>query len=111
MKNENYLVFRSLYTNFAHMNGKKRLLGMTLTELKSVVSELGMSAFTAKQIAQWLYEKHVRNIDEMTNLSKQNRQRLAEGYEVGLMEPMDCQRSKDEQANKDGKAISQQRIF
>ena len=95
MKNENYLVFRSLYTNFAHMNGKKRLLGMTLTELKSVVSELGMSAFTAKQIAQWLYEKHVRNIDEMTNLSKQNRQRLAEGYEVGLMEPMDCQRSKD----------------
>ena len=77
------------------MNGKKRLLGMTPTELKSVVSELGMPAFTAKQIAQWLYEKHVRNIDGMTNLSKQNRQRLSERYEVGLMEPIDCQRSKD----------------
>lgn len=95
MKNENYLVFRSLYTNFAHMNGKKRLLGMTPTELKSVVGELGMPAFTAKQITQWLYEKHVRSIDEMTNLSKQNRQRLAEEYEVGQMEPIDCQRSKD----------------
>ena len=68
---------------------------MTPTELKSVVSELGMPAFTAKQIAQWLYVKHVRNIDEMTNLSKPNRERLVEGYEVGLMEPADCQRSKD----------------
>ena len=46
---------------------------MTPTELKSVVNGLGMPAFTAKQIAQWLYEKHVRSIDEMTNLSKQNR--------------------------------------
>ncbi|MBQ9230261.1 MAG: 23S rRNA (adenine(2503)-C(2))-methyltransferase RlmN [Prevotella sp.] len=77
------------------MNNKKRLLAMTPTKLKSIVSELGMPAFTAKQIAQWLYEKHVRSIDEMTNLSKQNRQRLAEEYEVGLMEPIDCQRSKD----------------
>ena len=68
---------------------------MTPTELKSVVSELGMPAFTAKQIAQWLYVKHVRNIDEMTNLSKPNRERLVEEYEVGLMEPADCQRSKD----------------
>ncbi len=76
------------------MNSKKRLLGMTPTELKSIVSALGMPAFTAKQIAQWLYEKHARSIDEMTNLSKQNRQRLAEEYEVGLMEPLDCQRSK-----------------
>jgi len=38
---------------------KKRLLGLTLTELKAIVGSLGMPAFTAKQIAQWLYEKHV----------------------------------------------------
>ncbi len=74
---------------------KKRLLGLTLTELKAVVSSLGMPAFTAKQIAQWLYEKHVGSIDEMTNLSKQNRALLAEQYEVGAMPPLDCQRSKD----------------
>ena len=54
-----------------------------------------MPAFTAKQIAQWLYVKHVAAIDEMTNLSKQNRERLAQQYEVGLMPPIDCQRSKD----------------
>ena len=74
---------------------KKRLLGLTPTELKAVVGSLGMPAFTAKQLALWLYEKHVRSIDEMTNISKQNRERLNAEYEVGAMAPIDCQRSKD----------------
>ena len=74
---------------------KKRLLGMTPAELKALVASLGMPAFTAKQVAQWLYVKHVKSIDEMTNLSKQNRELLSEHYEVGAMEPIDCQRSKD----------------
>lgn len=74
---------------------KKRLLGLTPTELKTVVTEFGMPAFTAKQITQWLYEKHAKSIDEMTNISKQNRMRLAEEYEVGAWEPIDCQRSID----------------
>ena len=54
-----------------------------------------MPAFTAKQLAQWLYEKHVASIDDMTNISKQNRERLSEEYEVGMMSPISCQRSKD----------------
>ena len=74
---------------------KKRLLGLTPAELKALVGSLGMPAFTARQIAHWLYEKHVSSIDDMTNLSKQNRQRLSTDYEVGAMPPIDCQRSKD----------------
>ena len=54
-----------------------------------------MPAFTGKQLAQWLYEKHVGSIAEMTNISNQNRERLEQEYEVGLMPPIDCQRSKD----------------
>ena len=76
-------------------SGRQRLLGMTPAELKAAVQELGMPAFTARQIAQWLYEKHVSEIDEMTNLSKQNRERLSEHFEVGAMAPLQCQRSKD----------------
>ena len=75
--------------------GKKALLGMTLSELKSVVKELGMPQFTASQIAQWLYQKGAGSIDEMTNISKANRQRLSERYQVGLMTPIDSQHSKD----------------
>ena len=74
---------------------KRRLLGLTLAELKGIVSELDMPAFTAKQVAQWLYVKHVGSIDEMTNISKQNRKLLSERYEIGAMPPADFQRSKD----------------
>ena len=74
---------------------KKRLLGMTPAELKALVASLGMPAFTVKQVAQWLYVKHVKSIDEMTNLSKQNRELLSEHFEVGAMAPIDYQRSKD----------------
>ena len=71
------------------------MLGMSLGELKSAVSELGMPQFTASQIARWLYQQHVGSIDEMTNISKANREKLSEHYEVGALAPIDCQRSKD----------------
>ena len=77
------------------VNTKKRLLGLTPAELKSIVGGLGMPTFTAKQLAQWLYAKRVSSISEMTNISKQNRERLGQEYEVGAMAPIDCQRSKD----------------
>ena len=100
VKMQIYLVFRSVCTIFAAkkkqmQQDKKVLLGMPLDELKAVVKELGMPQFTAAQIAKWLYQQHVRSIDEMTNISKANRERLAEQFVVGAMEPMDCQRSKD----------------
>ena len=49
---------------------KIRLLGKNLEELKKIVTDEGLPGFTAKQIAQWLYQKKVRSIDDMTNLSK-----------------------------------------
>ena len=71
------------------------LLGMTLTELQGVAQELGLPRFVAKQMADWLYKKHVATIEEMTNLSKMARQRLTEKYCVGAAAPVDEQRSVD----------------
>lgn len=68
---------------------------MTLEELKAVVTALGMPAFTAKQVAQWLYQKHVRSIDEMTNLSKANREKLQVAYAVGGLAPIERLESVD----------------
>lgn len=73
----------------------KILLGNTLDELKEIAKSLGMPAFTGGQIAKWIYEKRVTSIDEMTNLSKQNREKLAAEYEVGFMPYCDAQHSKD----------------
>ncbi len=74
---------------------KKTLLGLTLDELKDVARQLGMPAFTGSQIAKWIYERRVKSIDEMTNISKGNRAKLAESYEVGCMAPIESRHSKD----------------
>lgn len=74
---------------------KKVLLGMTTTELKEVARSLGMPSFTGEQISRWIYEKKVMSIDEMTNLSKANRERLANAYCIGVMPPIDFQKSID----------------
>ena len=77
------------------MNEKKTLLGLTLEELKTVAKDLGMPAFTGGQMAKWLYVQKVTSIDEMTNISKANREKLKEEYTIGCMPPADCQRSID----------------
>ena len=71
------------------------LLGKTIIELQEITDTLGMPKFAAKQIAQWLYMKRVRSIDEMTNLSKDNRSMLASEYTIGYKEPIGAARSTD----------------
>ena len=77
------------------MTKKTPLLGKTLGELKAIVQDLGMPKFTAGQIASWLYDKKVGSIEEMTNLSLKNRERLMENYEVGASAPVHEMRSVD----------------
>ena len=62
---------------------KQPLLGMTLLQLRDVVKTLSMPQFTAIQIAEWIYKKQIVNIDEMTNLSKANREKLGSSYYIG----------------------------
>lgn len=74
---------------------KVPLLGKTLSELQNIVRNMGMPAFTAKQIASWIYSKKVVSIDEMTNLSVKNRELLKENYEIGASVPVHEMRSVD----------------
>jgi 23S rRNA (adenine2503-C2)-methyltransferase len=74
---------------------KERLLGKTPEELAVIAKTHGLPAFAGKQMAQWLYQKRVRSIEEMTNLSKAGREALSELYEVGYVAPIDVQTSKD----------------
>jgi 23S rRNA (adenine2503-C2)-methyltransferase len=74
---------------------KEKLYGKTLNELIFVVKRVGMPGFSAKQIAGWLYNKEIRNIDEMTNLSKKMRELLSSEYEIGLSDPVSFSESSD----------------
>ena len=52
------------------------LAGLKLTELEALMEELKATKFRAKQIHNWIYAKPVSSIDEMTNLSKDFREKL-----------------------------------
>ncbi len=74
---------------------KEKLYGKTLNELISVTRQLGMPGFAAKQIADWLYRKEIRSIEEMTNLSKKMRELISDNYEFGLSDPVKSAESSD----------------
>lgn len=76
-------------------NDRRKLAGMTLDALKDAVKEAGMPAFTAKQIADWVYRKRIVSIDEMSNISLKNREKLKELFEIGYKAPADAARSVD----------------
>ena len=71
------------------------LLGKTLAELQDIVLGLNMPKFTAKQIAEWIYQKRTDSIDDMTNLSKANREKLNASFCVGFAEPIEAVHSTD----------------
>ena len=77
------------------MAEKKKLMGMTLAELQQVAAEVGLPGYTAKQMADWLYKKHITEVSEMTNVALAKRSALAERYEVGAYPPAMAQRSVD----------------
>ena len=74
---------------------KKSLMGLNLLELKAVAKEFVMPAFTGGQMAKWLYIQHVTTIDEMTNISKNNREKLKAAYTIGCKKHIDAQYSND----------------
>lgn len=54
----------------------KNLSGLTLKEIEQITDELGATKFRARQIHNWIYLKSVKEIDEMTDLSKKFRDEL-----------------------------------
>jgi len=54
------------------------LTGLKLEEMEQIITELGGSKYRAKQVHDWIYIKSVTSIDDMTNLSKDFREKLKE---------------------------------
>jgi len=74
---------------------KTNLFGFTPNKLSEVVLSLGLPAFTATQLADWLYKKRVTSFVAMTNLSKQAREKLESKYFLDLTPPSKVQVSVD----------------
>jgi 23S rRNA (adenine2503-C2)-methyltransferase len=59
---------------------KKNIRQLSLSELEQYFDALRQPRFRVKQVWEWLWQKHAHSFDEMTNLSKELRQELAEAF-------------------------------
>lgn len=67
----------------------------TKSELKEFFEQQGKKAFRAKQVFEWLWQKGAVSFDEMTNLSKEDRQMLKNNFNIKPILLKDKQRSSD----------------
>lgn len=72
-----------------------RLLGLNLRQLTEIAAGLGLPAFTARQLADWMYRKRASDFGSMTNLPRKAREALSEAYEVGMVPPESSVVSRD----------------
>jgi 23S rRNA (adenine2503-C2)-methyltransferase len=71
------------------------LIGLNKTELQAAMKDIGEPAFRADQLHSWLYVKAVRSFEDMSNMSKPLRQKLAAHYQVGQLTLVEKQKSND----------------
>lgn len=62
---------------------KKNIRNYDLNDLKKEMIQIGQKPFRAEQIFKWLNQEKVSSFDEMTNLSLDLREQLAENYTIG----------------------------
>ena len=79
---------------------KKDIRAYEYDELKKEIQALGEKAFRAGQIYDWLHVKLADDFEEMTNLSKNLRERLAQEYEILPVHMAQRQESKIDGTNK-----------
>ncbi|MEW6708912.1 MAG: 23S rRNA (adenine(2503)-C(2))-methyltransferase RlmN [Candidatus Riflebacteria bacterium] len=56
------------------------LFSCTFDEFKKVVTDLGLPQFRARQVWDWVFKKFVFSFDDMTNLSKKDRETLQQEF-------------------------------
>ena len=74
----------------------KSLYDFNYEQIQDYALAQGWKAFRGHQIFQWLYRQRVAQIEEMTNLSKETRERLAQEF---ILSPLTLQ---EKQVAKDG---------
>ena len=73
----------------------ENLIGKNMDELREVSSNMGLKPYLAKQLSDWLYNKQIDNIADMSNISLKNREALSEKYKIEKIKPIETQESKD----------------
>ena len=69
------------------MTEKIDIKSLSYTELETFITELGGQKFRTGQVFGWLHQKHVTSFDEMSNLSKNFREKLEQTCSIVNLKP------------------------
>ena len=73
----------------------KNIKDYNLDELKQEFINMGEKPYRAEQVFNWIYKENVTSFDEMTNLSKELREKLKQNYTLCIFKILNKQVSKD----------------
>ena len=82
------------------MEQKTDIKSLTYDEVSELVEQLGEKRFRGKQLCEWMHVHNVASYDEMTNLPKKFREKLAETTTYTALKKVDCQISKEDGTRK-----------
>ncbi len=74
---------------------RTNLKALSKREVESFFHDLGLPAFRAKQVLHWVYEKRAQSIEDITELSKALRERLAETAYISNLQLLERQVARD----------------
>lgn len=74
---------------------KPAITDISPADLKGFVTGLGMKPYAASQLITWLYGRLAESFDEMTDISKATREKLAECCDISAVEKAGEQRATD----------------
>ena len=59
---------------------RTNLIGYTVSDMERLMSELGEKKFKGRQLFKWLYKSLENDFGQMTDLSKELREKLSRDY-------------------------------
>ena len=74
---------------------KKDIKNISIEELTDFFKSINEKSFRAKQVYEWLWKKNAKNFNEMTNISKNIREKLTENYFFNSLKIHSFQKSTD----------------
>lgn len=77
------------------MSAIRNIRHLSLEELTEYFVSIGEKKFRVKQVWEWLWKKHARSFEDMTNLSKELREKLSEHFTLPTISTQTTQYSND----------------
>ena len=89
------LDFYCNFLTYIILDKKKDIRALTKEQLRDFFAENGDKAFRGNQVYEWLWNKSLHTFEDMTNISKQTREMLAQNFVINHIKVDSMQKSKD----------------